>query len=143
MNESSTSKRGALVREAFVFQLKLMADGFRDLVMLPISMIAAVIGLLRGGDEPGREFNQVLDVGRQSERWINLFGSHETQDDSRATASIDALFAKVEATLKKQYLAAGTSVRAQAEIDEALQAVHDQARQQQSGEQQAGEGPQG
>ena len=123
MSETTPSKRGTLVRNAVVFQLKLMADGFRDLLLLPVSLIATLIGLLRGGDEPEREFNQVIEVGRESEQWINLFGNHEVSDDSNATASIDALFAKVEDRLKHQYQAGGTSKSAQAEIDKALQAV--------------------
>jgi hypothetical protein len=132
MNQENPTKRGTLIRNTIVFQLKLMADGIRDLVLLPVSLIATVIGLLRGGDEPDREFNQVIKVGRDSEQWINLFGNHEVPDNPNAIASIDALFTKVEDTLKKQYQASGTSASAQAEIDEALQAVHDEARQQQA-----------
>ena len=131
MSEANTSKRGTLVRNTVVFQLKLMADGFRDLVLLPISLIAALIGLLRGGDEPDREFNQVIQVGRDSEKWINLFNNYDDPDNPHVTASIDALFVKVEKTLKQQYLAAGTSARAQAEIDEALRVAHDEATRQQ------------
>lgn len=134
MSETSPSKRVTLVRNTVVFQLKLMADGFRDLVLLPISLIATIIGVLRGGDEPEREFNQVINVGRQSEQWINLFGNHEVPENLNPATSIDALFIKVEETLKKQYLAAGTSARAQAEIDEALQAAHDETKKLQSGE---------
>ena len=124
VSETKPSKRGTLIRNTVVFQLKLMADGFRDLLLLPISLIATIIGLLRGGDEPEREFNQVIEVGRDSEEWINLFGNHDVPDSTNAVASIDALFTKVEETLKQQYLAAGTSAKAQAEIDEALQAAH-------------------
>ena len=133
MSEPTPSKRSTLIRNSVVFQLKLMADGFRDLVLLPISLIATIIGLLRGGDEPEREFNQVIQVGRDSEQWINLFGNHDVPETSNATASIDVLFTKVEDTLKKQYLAAGTSARAQAEIDKALQAAQDETKQLQSG----------
>lgn len=132
MSVENPTKRGTLIRNTVVFQLKLMADGFRDLVLLPVSLIATVIGLLRGGDEPDREFNQVIQVGRDSEQWINLFGNHDVPDNPNVTASIDALFSKVEKTLKEQYLASGTSARAQAEIDEALQAVQNEARQQQT-----------
>ncbi len=127
MSETNTSKRSELVRNTVVFQLKLVADGFRDLVLLPVSLVATIIGLLRGGDEPDREFHQVIDIGRQSEEWINLFGNHDQADDANPTASIDLLFAKVEETLKQQYIAAGTSKSAQAEIDEALQTAHDKA----------------
>ncbi len=132
MSETKTSKRGELVREALVFQLKLMADGLRDLVLLPISLVATLVGLLRGGDEPEREFLQVIEMGRASEKWINLFGSHQAADDSNAIASIDTLFAKLEDTLKQQYLTSGLSANVKSEIDEALQAAQDQARQEQA-----------
>ena len=132
MSDTDESKRGTLVRNAVVFQLKLMADGLRDLVLLPVSLVATLIGLLRGGDEPEREFLQVIEIGRESEQWINLFGNHNVGSESHAVASIDALFTKVEDTLKQHYKAAGTSESAQAEIDEALQVAHDKARQQES-----------
>ncbi len=132
MSEPNTSKRGELVRDAVVFQLKLMADGLRDLVLMPLSLVAALAGLVRGGDEADREFEEVLNLGRKTERWIDLFGRHHSGEHTNAVASIDALFDKVEQTLKKQYLAAGTSARAQAEIDEALKAAHKATRQHQS-----------
>lgn len=132
MGDTDTSKRGTLIRNSFVFQLKLMADGLRDLVLLPVSLVATVIGLLKGGDEPDREFRQVIALGRESEKWINLFGSHDVPEDAGATASIDVLFTKVESTLKQHYKAAGTSESAQAEIGEALQAAHDKVTQKQT-----------
>jgi hypothetical protein len=128
MNETNSSKRGELFRNAIVFQVKLMADGFRDLVLIPVSLFAALIGLLRGGDEPEKEFNQVIDAGRESERWINLFGNHDVPENSNIATSIDVVFTKVEDVLKQQYKAGGTSKSAQAEIDEALQIAHQKAR---------------
>ena len=77
MDERNESERARLFREALVFQVKLMADGLRDLVLVPVSLFAALVGLLRGGDQADREFRQVLDLGRRTERWINLFGNHE------------------------------------------------------------------
>ena len=92
MGESSSNKRIELFRNSVVFQLKLMVDGFRDLVLLPISLVATLLGLLRGGDEPEREFNRVLDLGRDTERWINLFGRADEADPNHAIASMDSLF---------------------------------------------------
>jgi hypothetical protein len=127
MSGTNTSKRGQLIRNTMVFQLKLMADGFRDLILLPVSLVATLIGLLRGGDTPEREFQQVIQIGRETEHWINLFGNHAVPDDANAIASIDGLFSKVEATLKQHYQAAGVSKSSQAVIDEALHAVHKKA----------------
>ncbi len=133
MSETNPSKRGVLVRNTVVFQLKLMADGFRDLLLLPVSLIATIIGLLRGGDEPEREFNQVIEVGRESEEWINLFGNHEVSDNANAVASMDALFAKVEESLKQQYQSGGISERVQAEVENVLRIAQEKASQKQSG----------
>ena len=128
MSNNNTSKRAELVRHAIVFQLKLMADGLRDLVLIPVSLFAAVLGFARGGDEPERELQQVIELGRQSEVWINLFNNHDVNEDAHMGTSIDVVFTKVEEVLKQQYKAHGTSQSSQAEIDEALQAVHDQTR---------------
>jgi hypothetical protein len=132
MSETNPSKRGVLVRNTVVFQLKLMADGFRDLLLLPVSLIATIIGLLRGGDEPEREFNQVIEVGRESEQWINLFGNHEVSDNANAVASMDTLFAKVEESLKQQYQSGGISERVQAEVEKVLRIAQEKANQKQS-----------
>ena len=48
-------------------------------------------------------------------------------DNSHAIGTIDSLFTTVEETLKQQYKAAGTSESVQAQIFEALQAVHKKA----------------
>jgi hypothetical protein len=132
MDDTKTSKRGELVRKSFIFQLKLMADGFRDLVLVPVSLVATLIGLLRGGEEPERELHGVIELGRETEKWINLFGNHQVAEDSTAGASIDTLFTKLEETLKQQYLTSGISKKVKVEIDEALKAAQDQAQQEQA-----------
>jgi hypothetical protein len=127
MNETNFSTRGQLFRNTVIFQLKLMADGFRDLLLLPVSLIASLIGLLRGGDEPDREFNEVLELGRRTERWIDLFGNHAAPETTHAAASMDTLFAKVEETLKQQVKNSAISDRARVEIEQALQLLQDKA----------------
>ena len=127
MSETKTSKRGELVRNTVVFQIKLMADGFRDLLLLPISLIASLVGLMRGGEDPQREFNEVIKLGRQSEQWIDLFGNHAMPENAHAVASMDTLFSKVEETLKQQHKISAISDRAKTEIDQALKMLQEKA----------------
>ena len=141
MSEEQTSKRGALVHDSVVFQLKLMADGLRDLALVPVSLIATLVGLIKGGDEPEREFLQVIELGRASEKWINLFGTHQAADDAHVATSIDTLFAKLEDTLKQQYLTSGLSANVKTEINEALRAAQDQAKIEQEKNQAPGKHP--
>ena len=71
-----------LLWDVLVFQGKLAVDGFRDLVLLPISMFSAVFGLIFGGSQPDQYFQRVLEFGRRTEHWINLFGSRESSGTS-------------------------------------------------------------
>ena len=81
----------ALAREAAVLQIKLVVDGFRDALLIPISLVAAIIGIFRGGEDADREFREVLKLGRRTERWINLFGYHRPYSKSHPAGSMDRL----------------------------------------------------
>lgn len=73
-----------LLWDVLVFQGKLAVDGFRDLILLPVSMFSAIYGLFFGGSQPDQYFQRVLEFGRRTEHWINLFGNRDstgTSDD--------------------------------------------------------------
>jgi hypothetical protein len=103
MNSINESPRIALIRETAILQLKLIADGFRDAVLIPISMLATLIGLLRGGEDCDREYRRVIKLGRRSERWINLFGHQRPLGVSHPAGSMDNILNQVEAVVMDQY----------------------------------------
>jgi hypothetical protein len=70
------TSRLQLLWDVLLFQFKLIFDGLRDLLLSPISMVAAVMGLVAGGDDPYQYFRKLLRLGRRSEAFINLFGGH-------------------------------------------------------------------
>lgn len=82
-DSSTETSRLNLIWSVLVFQGKLVVDGLRDFILVPISLIAALLGLLAGGSKPARYYNLVLAFGRRTERWINLFGRQKgtTSDD--------------------------------------------------------------
>ena len=80
-------------------QIKLLADGMRDAMLIPISLVAAIVGLLRGGDEPEREFRRVIKLGLRSERWINLFGHHRPLSKVHPAKSLDEVLEQAEAVV--------------------------------------------
>jgi hypothetical protein len=110
-----------LIRDAAILQLKLVADGARDAVLIPISIIATLVGLARGGDEPDREFRRVIKMGRRSERWINLFGHQRPLGKSHPAGSLDTLLDRVEEVVIDQYKRAQTEAEAREAISRALQ----------------------
>jgi hypothetical protein len=123
MKMSTTSARGVLLRETLVFQLKLLADGARDLVLVPLSIVATLVGLVRGGDHPDLEFRRVIELGRQSEQWINLFGEHEPIHQAGSAGSIDMLLSKAEQVVREQARQGGITESASRAITRALDAA--------------------
>jgi hypothetical protein len=120
MTESAGNTRIELFRKASVLQLKLLADGFRDALLIPISFAAALIGLIRGGDDCEREFQRVLDLGRRSERWINLFGQQEPLEISHPAGSMDIILNQVESIVMEQYRKGKSASDARDAVREAM-----------------------
>ncbi len=79
--------RWVILRDLVIFQVKLALDGLKDLVFMPISIVAAAVDLLLPDDEPGRRFYAVLRLGERFDRWLSLFGAAQ-----KANALDDGLF---------------------------------------------------
>jgi hypothetical protein len=109
------------VRKTAIFQLKLLADGLRDALLIPISLGAALIGLIRGGDDAERELQEIFKLGRRSERWINLFGQHKPLVYAHPARSMDAIIDRVESVVREQYQKGKTSAEEKTAIEEALE----------------------
>ncbi|HEX7036353.1 MAG TPA: hypothetical protein VF210_11290 [Pseudomonadales bacterium] len=78
------ASRAQLVWDLVRFQVKLIIDGFVDVILSPMAWLAVLLGLLRGGDDPHRYFRELLRFGRRVEVWLNLFGVYRrrgTADD--------------------------------------------------------------
>lgn len=119
-----------VIRDAGVFQIKLLVDGFRDLMLVPASFVAACISLIRRNDgRPGSHFYRVVSLGHQSERWINLFGALRNAPpgvadrDSFGSTDIDDLVARVESFVVNEYRRGGVTAQAKRRIDDALAAM--------------------
>jgi hypothetical protein len=132
--------RWTLIRDVAVFQVKLLFDGFRDLLLLPISLIAGFASLIKGGRNPSSDFYDLLRVGRRSERWINLFGaaSHlhgpPSDEDRFPVEDVDEMVSRVESYVVDEYRRGGVTAQAKERLDKALDLVHKKARRQKSRE---------
>lgn len=118
-----------MIRDVAVFQLKLVADGLRDLLLVPASLVAAIIALLKRGPNPGPEFYELLKAGRRSEHWINLFGavsqasSTEGGDKQLPGDDIDKLVSKIESFVVEEYRRGSVTGQAKEKLDRALQVL--------------------
>lgn len=67
-----------------IFQLKLAADAIRDLVMSPVSIVMFILDLILAPAEKDSHYQQLLQFGRKTDRWINLFEEHYEPESKRA-----------------------------------------------------------
>jgi hypothetical protein len=108
-----------LIVDVVVFQFKLAADGLRDLLLIPASIVAAIAGLLAGGDEPDLYFRRVLKFGRQSEHWINLFGRRHRDRGA------DALVRPLEESVLARVRSGGRLSEGARQVNQMLDAVNE------------------
>lgn len=118
-----------LVRDVAVFQLKLIVDGFRDLLLVPASLVAGIASFLHSGPGAGAAFYDLLRLGARSEEWINLFAA-ANRDESAANetraalpADIDELVTRVEAYVVQEYRSGEITAQAKKRLGRLLQAL--------------------
>ncbi len=99
--------RSEVIRDTIVLQLKLIVDGARDLALMPLVLIATIVGLVKHKNQPGRYLYRLLSYGKASEKWIGLFD--EAQKDEMKPVdfqdkSFDDLLQKTQAAIESKYI---------------------------------------
>ena len=119
-----------LFRDLLTFQFKLAMDGLRDLVLFPISFIASLAGLILSPSNPGKYFNRMLEFGRRSDVWINLFGASEHYRPDSEQPSSDAYLKMLEERLVAEYQRGGVVKNLKEGTDEVIKRIRGEAGQQ-------------
>lgn len=115
-----------LARDATVLQVKLVIDGLRDLLLVPASIVAAIMSAIdRKKGRPGSQFYDLLAMGKRSEHWIDLFGALRDRDeyDLSRDGNIDQVIDRMEAYVVDEYRRGGITKQAKERIDQALDAL--------------------
>lgn len=122
--------RTTLARDIVVLQAKLVVDGLRDLLLVPASLVVGVISLLSYDDKrPGAEFYRLLYAGKQSERWINLFGALKNAppdlEEVRGfpDADMDDIVSRLETYMVEEHRRGGMTAQAKDRLDKALDTI--------------------
>jgi hypothetical protein len=123
--ETTPVNRWQFFRDVLVFQMKLVLDAIRDVILFPVSIGAALLDLVSSGERTGQSFYRVFAMGRRTDVWINLFGTYGSPDKSSADAdtTVDSLVAQLEALLVEQHDRGGLTATAKTAIDRALNRI--------------------
>jgi hypothetical protein len=124
--------RWALIRDLFVFQLKLAMDAIRDLLLSPVSIFCGLIDILSGHSHSQSYFHKLMAFGHQTDSWLNLFGSYDKDTENvnvkrsqntKTDVNVDQLFSQVETLLKEQHNKGGLTASAKNTIDRYLNKI--------------------
>ena len=122
-------ERWTLTRDIAVLQVKLIVDGLRDFLLVPISIVAGLISLFSSGSSRDNEFYRLLRIGRKSEKWINLFGAAdrvESAGDDRVNfpqEDIDTIVKRLEDMVVDEYRSGGVTKQARDHLEQLLSSV--------------------
>ena len=124
--------RRALIRDVLVFQFKLIVDGLRDFFLVPVAFIAGLLSFLSSKDGvPGTQFYNLLQLGKQSEEWIDLFGAMrhappEIRNRVRfPEENMDQLLDRIETFVVDEEKRGGITAQARERLERALRGFQD------------------
>jgi hypothetical protein len=86
--------RGVTIRDFLIFQLKLVVDGVKDLLVFHLSIGAILLDIISGRGRRPRLFYSVLRMSEKFDLWINLHGVVERLEEDDGD---DGLFGASEA----------------------------------------------
>ena len=118
--------RWRLMGDLLAFQGKLLVDGLKDLVLSPVAFIAVVIGILSDRHYPARYFDRMMRVGRDFDRWVDLFGTETKAGHSQepnGPGGLDAHISRLKAAITAQQHRGGMTDKARQAIERALDAL--------------------
>lgn len=122
--------RRMLVRDVLVFQFKLIVDGLRDFFLVPVAFFAGLLSLVNTKDGvPGPQFYNLLQLGKQSEEWIDLFGAMrnappEVRNSVRfPEENMDQILDRIETFVVDEEKRGGMTAQARARFEKAIDAM--------------------
>lgn len=82
------------------FQFKLAMDALRDFALSPVSILVFIIDTLRRSAPQDSLHQRLMNLGRRSDRLINLFGEYSEADHY----TVDETLTEIERALFNEWL---------------------------------------
>jgi len=112
--------RWRLIVDVVSFQGKLFLDALRDILLSPISIVAAIVGIIARPRNPGVYFYDLMKWGRWSDHFIGLFNAGLKPDERHDTTSVDDIVDTLERVVRDEYYRGGVSAEARAHFERTL-----------------------
>src|SRR5205823_5131592 len=114
--------RWRFLRDVLVFQLKLVLGNLHNFIFLPISLVAAAADLLFKSGRQGARFYRTMEWARDAEHAIGVYSALDEEGAARSW-SVDAVVARIEEVIVREYAKGGTAASAKAAVDRAFDKI--------------------
>jgi hypothetical protein len=102
MSMANGTDRAVIIRDLIIFQIKLLLDGVKDVVVSPVAIGAAALDVIFPTARRGYRFYAVIRVAESFDRWLNLYGASRHADENEeglfgeSAAGSDSLLGRIE-----------------------------------------------
>ncbi len=129
--DAGADARWRFLRDVAVFEFKMVLDNIRDFLLIPASLVVALLDLVFRGEREGERFYRLLKWGRHSESMIDVYSCIEDSDEPPAfdeqtlkqTYSVDAVVARLEGVIAREVERGGTAATVKQAVDKAIDQI--------------------
>jgi ribosome-associated translation inhibitor RaiA len=120
--------RWKFARDVIVFQLKLVLGNLHNFLFVPVSLGAAAIDLVFRHEKEGARFYRVIGWAKHADEMIDLYSAlDEDGEGLKKEYSVDAVVARLEGVIVREYEKGGTAASVKAAVDKAIDQLQREA----------------
>jgi hypothetical protein len=120
--------RWKFARDVAVFQLKLILGNLHNFLFVPVSLGAAAVDLVFRHEKEGARFYRVIGWAKHADDMIDLYSAlDEGGEGLKSEYSVDAVVARLEGVIVREYEKGGTAASVKAAVDKAIDQLQHEA----------------
>ncbi|HEX3942594.1 MAG TPA: hypothetical protein VHW69_00765 [Rhizomicrobium sp.] len=116
---ADSHERWSFLRDVLVFQVKLVLGNIHNFIFVPVSLAAAAADMFFKHERHGSRFYKVMEWAKQGDEAIGLYSALE-ENETASRFSVDAVVARVEDVIVREYARGGTTASVKAAVDRVL-----------------------
>ncbi|HEY1838213.1 MAG TPA: hypothetical protein VGG36_11190 [Rhizomicrobium sp.] len=124
--EEDPHARWKFIRDVGVFELKLFINNVHNFFQVPLTLAVAAFDLIFKGNYHGERFYKLVEHGRTIDDAIDIYSVIAHREKPLNTDyTVDALVARLENVIVREYEKGGTAQNVRSALDRALDHVQD------------------
>lgn len=113
--------RWQFLRDVAVFELKLALNNLHNFIQIPMTLAVALFDLVFKHGKEGSRFYWLVEQGRLIDDHIDIYSIIEHRERGlNKDFTVDAVLARVEGVIKREYEKGGTAATVKNAVDRAL-----------------------